>query len=362
MPATPTSRIVGAPSGGTIAGGRSVTPAIGIAAAGLAPGQVLTITQATLNTNGANGTLPFDKTGVAGSLNLLDWANKMVWDVERKRAYVAGGRPYSDPASQKLVVFDAKNDLWLSVIDPFAGGTGGHLYDGTAYASQHDIVLRVPYGNAVINTWDAVAGTAGASIPAAPTSGYGGWNAVTTICWHPNLGSQGSLIWGNLTRKRIMRFDWATQTWSEIKLDGVSSADQHWVSCYLPAADVVVMGGSYNYGTSPYGAFNVISNTGVWSSTPPCPVQISCNGSAAGRGPLVSHPNGQGAIAFSMDDGHMWHWVAATNTWHDRGATPAGFNNVGAIACTLHEYGVIMLAASSSSAAPYSCKIYKPDY
>lgn len=361
--ASPVADFYGCNSGGVIAAGRSVKTILQLAAEVLLPGTQSVVTQASINSAGANGTLPWMKTNAApSSLDLLDWANGMPWDSVKKRAYACGGRDYAYALNVKMVTFDAKADTWDSTIDPWNGATnGGHLWNMFDLASQHELMLYVSYGNAKISVWDTVSKTPQASIPVPPTGGYGGFDPVTAIAWHPTLGAQGSIVWMNLTRKRIMRYDWLTSTWSELKIDGVSGADDAMIACYLSGPEVVLIGNSHNYATAPFPAFNIIDNTGAWSTTPPAPAQLSCNGSSA-RGPLVAHPDGNSAIAFSLDDGHMYQWVAASNTWVDRGLTPTGLNTQYSIACTIPEYGVIMFVQATSAGAPFYVRIYKPDY
>lgn len=359
--ATPTNDSYSCASGGVIAGGRSIKTQLQIAAEALAVGSVITIANSSLNIPGTNGTLPWDKTGIGTSLPMLDWANDMPWDSVRHRAYASGGRDYSNPQAQKMVKFDAKTNVWESFIDPWQGGTGGHMWDEFDFASNHNLMLHVPYGNGRIHVWDTVTETNQPHIPVPPTDAFGGYDPVTTICWHPNLGPQGSIVWMNKTHYRIMRFDWATQVWSELKVAAPSGTDDAMVSCYLHGADVVVIGNSNVLTSAPFPALNVISNTGAWSATPPTPCMVSCNGTA-GRGPLVAHPDGNSAIIFSLDDGHMYQWVASTNTWHDRGLTPAGLNTQYSVACSIPEYGVVMMIQSSVANAPFYCKLFKPGF
>lgn len=349
-------------SGGVIAGGRSAKTILQIAAESLAAGSTALVTQPSLNIVAANGSMPWKATGLApSSLDLLDWANGMPWDSVKKRAYASGGRDYPHALNAKMVKFDAKTNLWESFVDPWNGGTGGHMWNMFDYASQHGMMLHVPYGNARIHVWDTVSETNQPHIAVPPTGGHGGFDPVTAIAWHPTLGAQGSIVWMNLTRKRIMRYDWLAQVWSELKIDATSGPDDAMIACYLHGSEVVLIGNSHNYATAPFPAFNVIDKTGAWSLTPPAPAQLSCNGSSA-RGPLVSHPNGQSAIAFSLDDGHMYQWVAASNTWIDRGLTPAGLNTQYSVACTIPEYGVIMFVQATWAGAPYYTRIYKPDF
>jgi hypothetical protein len=347
-------------SGGVIAAGRSVKTALQIAAEALVPGNATIVSNATLNTAGTNGTIPWGATGSSGSLTMLDWANDMPWDSVKKRVYASGGRGYSDPLAQKMVKFDAKENAWESFINPWQGGTGGHMYDAFDYASNHQKMLHIPFGNAEIHVWDTITETVGTPIPSPPTGSYGGLNGVSTLTWHPTLGAEGSIVFMNLTRKRIQRYDWQSAAWSELKLDAVAAETAHLVSVYLPGPEIVLIGAALA-AAPPYQALNIIDNTGAWSTTSPLPCQVSCNGAAA-RGPIVPHPDGNGAIIFSLDDGHIYHWIAATDTWHDRGMAPANLIQVTSVACSIPEYGVVLFIDRGYGGAVYSCNIYKPGF
>lgn len=320
---------------------------------------MVTLTNASLNSVApGETTAPWNKPHPT-ALEMLDWACNMPWDSIRHRAYCAGGRDYSDPTALKLVKYDAATDTWSAKTNPWAHG-GGHIYDSTAMAAELGLVFYVPYGNDQILVWDIEADAPGTPI-AVPhrDGGLGGYFPASAIEWHPKMGAQGSLVWYNNSYNRVITLDWVTKIWTERKLYGVGPNEGHSVATYLHGAEIVLCGESYNSGSG-FQALNIIDNTGTWAATSVTPAGVSCNG-PNNRGPFVSHPDGMGAILLSMDTGHVYHWVATTNTWHDKGLLPnLAANTFATIGCCIPEYGVIMLVRRDT--ATHHSYLFKPDF
>lgn len=346
--------------GGVIAAGRSVKTPLQLLAEGMAPGSVVEFTNSSLNTIPSGEAVPPWNKPHPTALEPLDWACNMPWDSTRHQVYCAGGRDYADPTACKLIKFDAKTNTWSAKTNPWNHG-GGHLYDSTTMSSELGLVFYVPYGNDEILVWDIEANAAAASIPIPHRDGgLGGYFPVTAIEWHPKMGTQGALVWYNNSYNRTITYDWVTKVWVERKLYGVGPNEGHSVALYLHGAEIVLCGESFNTGSG-FQGLNIIDKTGAWSSTAVAPAGISCNGPSQ-RGPIVSHPDGHSAILFSGDNQHIYQWIAATDTWVDRGLLPNGsvVNTIFSIGTSIPEYGVVMFVVRENTT--HRSFLYKPGF
>lgn len=342
-------------------GGASVVQsALALAATAVSPGSVAEFASTTLNVNDATGTRPWGPCLAPGSLTPLDWANDMAWSPTRRQAFSSGGRPYNQAASQKVIRYDETTDSWRSWVDPFSGGSGGHIYDSTALADEHGVLFHVPYGNGQVHLWDIDTQTyiGSIAIPPYPPQ-HGSYSTVSALEWAPNLGPQGSLLFLNSTAVQIKRYDWATGLWSEVQTTpGPGLQSTHTIAVRLPVSDIVLMGVAYTGDPLPP-LLVVDGSSGAVSQTPPCPAPISCNGGLY-RGPICSHPNGTSAILFSKDNQRIYEYVAATNTWSDRAALPTELNSVTNIACTIPDLGIVLFVDRPGGV--YKTYIYKPGF
>jgi len=314
--------------------------ALAAACLALVAGTVTALPNDSLNTAGTNGSKPWERTVTPpGSVTLLDWANVMDYDPTRGQIYTAGGRPYGDPTAQKCVFFDESSNVWDSIVNPW-GLPGGHIYNGTTLAPEHGLMLSTMFGAAGalgggsgwIYKWDLDTHEYVGVISPPANAGWP-WDTVSAITWVPTLGTQGSIVFFNRTLTRTMRFDWASQTWSQLGTGASYSASPP-IAIYLPNAGIAIVGSCTSAGS----LVIVDASDGSVSATASPPVTVGITGTAL-TGYFIPHPNGETAVLFDLVGNRIYEYVPSTDTWHDRMALPATLQSQYMIVCPLFNYG-----------------------
>lgn len=100
------------------------------------PGQFAQFPSPSLLVADSSGSRPFEPAPESGSdVGTFDWTSNLPYDGKTRRIFAAGGRPAGTPEAQKLIWYDAKEDKWDSIANPFGTG-GGHLYQSCTVALQ----------------------------------------------------------------------------------------------------------------------------------------------------------------------------------------------------------------------------------
>lgn len=368
--ATPRGKTYTAVSGANVAGGRYLH-ALAQLAYSLSPGEVGQLPCPSLYAGGSEvvdstGSQSFRPPPESGNITpLLDWSSNFPYCPTTGRIICSAGRPASVAAGAKLIFYDLEADTWDSISNPFNGPTG-HFYQSQCLSVERRrfFYLSVHAARAV-DMWDTENWQDAGSLPAIPggTLGSGTWSDAICLSWHPNLGSQGSLVAANgiTNYARIARFDWASQTWSALYDSSTQgfAGDGHWAGIYVPGADACLVGKSSN--TTPTRLFRVAAN-GTVTQTALCPSLLAAT---AGKGILAAHPSRAAAIHFCPQTDKIWSYEFESDTWVDRGPLPSCFDIPYQAGSTIHELGVIFSVRNNgagSDAIGTQTWVYKPDF
>ncbi len=321
------------------------------------PGEWQEFAAPSLADNTRTGSYPFDPPLAAvradiGAVQLLDWATMMDYDTATRRYFVSGGRPrqYNEPL--KLVIYDELENQWSSVDRWSPNSSCGHLYRATTVIPEHRVVAYLPSvenldGSRTIELWDIDGARRYASIPHAPNN-LGGftnsWQGAMFICWHPTLGSRGSLVFVNSSRSRICRFDWATLTWSALgNFDGEWS-NQHINGHYHPVVGKMIAGASTQEVQRRLAIID--ANGGISLTRSACPVSMTCSGTSGG--PFFPHATLPLSILFDRQSRRIWTYNWQTDTWTDRAPIPAPMATNNTIALPHPTGGGVLIAEYGS--------------
>lgn len=291
-------------------------------AAQIAPGAVAEYPLLSL-ANNASGSYPFDPPAAAvaadiGAVHMLDWASMMDHDPVTRRWYTAGGRPRESALVQKMVIFDELANE-VRAIDSWSGVEGGHLYRATTVIPEHRRVAYIGMGGPTIPLLDIDTEAVAPEVILKPPTNIGGftngWTGHHFLCWFAALGAQGSLVYVNSSRSRIVRFDWATQQWLAMgNFDGTWS-NQHIAGHLHPITGKMIAGSSTASINRPLA---IIEASGALSLTTPCPVTMACNS----NGQFFPHPSRAASIVFCQDTDRIVSYEWDANAWVDRGPLP----------------------------------------
>ncbi len=296
-------------------------------AAQLAPGDLVQYPLLSLASNAATGSYPFDAPAAAvaaniGAVHMLDWASMMDHDPITRRWYAAGGRPRESALTQKMVIFDELANE-VRALDSWSGVEGGHLYRSTTVIPEHRRVAYIGMGGTTIPLLNIDTEQLAPEVILKPSSNIGGftngWSGHHFLCWFGALGSQGSLVYANSSRSRIVRFDWATQQWVAMgHFDGTWS-NQHIAGHLHPITGKMILGSSTASINKPLA---IVEASGALSLTAVCP----CTAASNGRGQFFPHPTRDASISFCQDTGRIWSYEWSSNTWVNRAPLPAVIN------------------------------------
>ncbi len=295
---------------------------------------------------------------------MLDWSSNFGYCPATGRVIACAGRPATSAAAAKLVWYDLAADEWDGLGNPFGVGAG-HFYQSQCVSTDRRRFFYLPiFGSRVIQVWNTQTWAAEAALPQIPNWSLGNsWGDAICLSWHPNIGTQGSLIaaGGATNYARIARFDWASQTWTE--LYGSNSqgyaADGHWAGVYVPGADACIVGRSSNL--TPWQLFK-IDAAGNVIRTAASPSYISASN---GRGIITPHHSRAALIHLCYTTQKVWSYEVDSDTWVDRGALPVAHNIIYQAGSTIPELGVIFSVRASNNggdAVGSQTWVYRPNF
>lgn len=328
-------------------------------AATLSAGAFAQFTLPSLASNAATGSYPFDAPAAAvaasiGAVHMLDWAVMMDSDPATKRWYIAGGRPYTSTLPTKMVIFDeAANEV--RALDQWSGGQCGHIYRSTTVIPEHRRVVYFPLGDSLARMLDIDTETYAGSISKPPTNIGGftsGWQGNNFVCWFPGFGTQGAIIFVNLSGGRIVKFDWASQTWSAVGNHNGLWNNQHISGHCHPITGKMIFGCSY---ASDQKALVILDSSGTTNTTAVPPCDVACASSAQ----FFPHPTRDASIVTCTTTNKIWSYEWSSNTWVDRGALPAALDNANVIAAPTSWGALFFVYGASGNTKAYA---WKPNF
>ncbi len=329
-------------------------------AATLAPGQFAEYVMPALADNSRTGSYPFDpplsavQAGI-GAVHMLDWATMMDRDPVTKKWFVSGGRPFQNTLPTKMVVVDEEADD-VRGIDQWSGGNCGHLYRCTTVIPEHRRVAYLPPGGPSIALMDADTEQYVGSIPQ-PDRRIGGftngWAGYHFLCWFPGLGPQGSLVFANSSRSRIVRWDWATSQWLAMgNFDGTWT-NRHINGHYHPLVGKMIVGSSTVGALKKLAIINADGTLALTSAATPC--TVASNGASQ----FFPHPTRDASINLCQDTDRFWSYEWSSDTWVDRGPTPTVLRSPQVIACPTDWGALLFEYAPGGGTKAYG---WKPDF
>lgn len=269
----------------------------------------------------------------------IDWCVKGSWDSAGQRAMIACQPPGLYPSETVLLYYDAFQDSWDCVRQPWAGIGFGHGYDGNTF----DPVGRVHYKNdhKLSNTdrllrWDAANWQA--LSPMSPPMNFGfTWNTDCAIAWVP-WGAEGGLVYAggkNGGGSAVALWDKATNTWS-LKYNGTGFGGLECVCHYNPTADRVVFGYAATGGVLRImdSAWNIVTT----QATP-----TNVNAGSPGNYVFVPDPNGVESLVFANNDTHIYGLNCLTGAWTDYGVRTWATGSAHDFGVSIPELNVIMI-------------------
>jgi hypothetical protein len=288
---------------------------LALAAAGLTPGNLVTISASTLNTlHPLRGIYPNE--GVTGVIS-VDWSLGAAYDQISKKGYCAGapaGWSVDNNHTSGICVFDLNNNHWYRILNPWDISIG-HAYDGNAI--DPDGILYKSYFSTSgdILRFDTTTELILPPITGAPytmgTAGSWPWETVSAIAFHPNLGASGSLVFQNVSRTRTLRWDKATEVWSVLVSENTPANTNYPYSHYNPIGDVVVTGG--------VGAgepLHIVHANGTVTQSANIPVDIFTGVAYANnRAIFLPDPNSSKSLLFCPNDGNIYELETTTGVW-----------------------------------------------
>lgn len=276
-------------------------------------------------------------------------------DPTTKRYYVAGGRPDYTQQPLKMVIFDEVANQ-IRALDQWSGGNCGHLYRSTTVMPGPRKVVYFPNKGPLPALLDMDSETFSGNITYPPTNIGGfsnGWNTNHCV-WHPTMGSQGAIIFANNSRNRIVKFDWATQTWSALGNYDGALWSAYFGMHYHPITGKVIVCAS----TSAENAAGVIiDSAGALSLTAVAPCTTVPGGQSNAQ--FFPHPTRDASISVCHNTNKFWTYEWSTNTWVDRGALPTLLQSIYMIACPTSWGALFFKYGSSGNSKAYA---WKPNF
>lgn len=294
-------------------------------------------------------TLPNDTHG-------LEWGQIADVDPVTQRCYWVQGRPEASLGNIKIHWFDAREDQWHAVAN-FVASRAGHTYRSTTVIPEHRLVAYAQYSNqvGVIHFWNIDSNSYHGSIPFPPANlgpYTNAWSPVKCIIWHPSMGAQGSMLWVNDVNDQILKFDWASQTWTYLGGGYLAWGNNHIAGHYHPLMRSVICGGSTH--DSPRQLAKVAED-GTITFTSPAPCSTIAGGST--RGVFFPHPRRRASINLCANTLRVWSYEWDADVWVDRGPRP-GPSGMGISAV----FGDAILLAAYGASGTSKTYVYKPDF
>jgi len=218
----------------------------GLAAADLTANSAVEIDATSLNTL-SPGSTRYPNEGAVGD-TATDWCLGGVWDNEFHRGFTPGSIAGYDPlvtTTSGITSLDLTRNIWRRNRRHWKVALG-HCYDGCAL-DQEGILYKMYFSaGASVLRWNTRTNQPLTAIPSPPTtlgsSGSWPWGNVHACAWHPNLGTQGSLIYQSNSRDRILRWDKDTEVWSALVNTEVALPSYNPYCHYNANSDIVVCG------------------------------------------------------------------------------------------------------------------------
>lgn len=288
----------------------------GLAAVALTANSVVEIDATSLNTLSPGSTRYPNEGGLGDTAT--DWCLGGVWDNEFHRGFTPGsiaGYDAEVTTTSGITSLDLTRNIWRRNRRHWQVALG-HCYDGCAL-DQEGILYKMYFGaGATVLRWNTRTNQPLPAITAPSTSlgSSGSWpyGNVHACAWHPNLGTQGSLIYQSNSRDRILRWDKATATWSALANPEQAIVSMNPYAHYNPNADVVVCGQGAN-GFTP----KIVDNTGAITSANVPPVDIFTSTVPFNTNTLFlpdPHPTSTKSLLI-YPDGNIYELETTTGVW-----------------------------------------------
>lgn len=165
------------------------------------------------------------------------------------------------------------------------------------------------------------------------------------LCWFPTMGPQGSLIYANSSRSRVVRFDWASLAWTSLgDFDG-EWENQHINGHYHPVLGKMITGASTL--ETPRRLAIIEADGRMALTRTACRVTMTCGGTSGG--PFFPHASKPLSILFDRQTLRIWTYNWTTDTWLDRAPIPSPMATPNTIALPHPSGGGALLAEYGSS-------------
>jgi hypothetical protein len=267
----------------------------------------------------------------------------------------AGGRPATDALAQKLIYYDGVADKWESVVNPFATA-GGHIYSSQAISVSHRRffyapLYSTPLQGRVIHEWNLTTNQFSRTLDAPPQliDGNNAQWGIVGLCWHPDLGSAGSLLYFGAesgSTGKMARYDWATQQWVAVFGSAGNFLNGHCVGVYVPAARAVLCGKSNPVVSDPR-SLTVVNADGSHYQTAVANIDIGPTTAAGGA--IAAHPTRRAAVIYERRNWGIYTYEFDSDEFVYRGAIPAALRTVNLSATTLPSVNAVLLVAGTNS-------------
>jgi hypothetical protein len=160
------------------------------------------------------------------------------------------------------------------------------------------------------------------------------------------------LIISSSSDDNIGRFDWATQTWSQLSSapTGVL-AEQHHGGHYHPLVGKMIFGSS-DYPAVPHPMVILDSSLNVTTTKDNAPVITGCWSKAQ----FFPHPTRNASIAIDSGNNKIYSYEWDSDTWVDRGAIPTELDSDYVIAAPTSWGALFFKWGASGTSTAYAWK------